>query len=102
LLELIEDIPAEKQEEILDKVAVRIVNYGMAVPAILFLEVHRPLNVLGSSVMIILQPFVHSILDYQDFGRLAVILEKRENIGKLIDRIEVHANEPKKQEVKTG
>jgi hypothetical protein len=74
------------QEEIalLEKVAAGIVHRGMADPAVLFLESLGPLNFLGSQVLHGLAPFLELICDARELERLAVILERRESLDRLI------------------
>ena len=77
------------QEEIalLEKVAVGIVQRGMADPAVLFLESLGPLNFLGSQVLHGLAPFLELVCDPTELERLANILEQRDSIKRLSDLI---------------
>jgi len=77
------------QEEIalLEKVAVGIVQRGMADPVVLFLESLGPLNFLGSQVLHGLAPFLELVCDPTELERLAYILERRDSIERLSDLI---------------
>ena len=46
-----------EEQELLNRVAAKIVQKQMTVPAILFLESVKPLNWIGSQVMVFLDPF---------------------------------------------
>jgi len=78
----------EEDLALLDKVAGFVVRKGMATPAILFLESMRPLNFVGSQVMVFLQPILATFFSTQEYEQLAEILERRESIGILVERIE--------------
>ena len=53
----IDEIPEDEQEALLTKVATEIVRRRLTVPAILFLETCKPLNFIGSQMLIALKPF---------------------------------------------
>ena len=69
---------------LLEKIARRIVNRGMATPAVLFLESLGPLSFLGSQVVHGLKPFLDVVIDPTDVERLAILLERRDGIDQLI------------------
>ena len=83
-----EGMLSEEHLALLDKVASFVVKKRMETPTILFLESMRPLNFMGSQVMIFLQPIVASFFSTREYEQLAQILERRESIGLLIERIE--------------
>ena len=87
-MKLYEDIPREKREELIKKVAGTIVSFGMGVPAIFLLEMHKPLSFIGSQVLIFLEPLVRMVFQGDDYHAFAVIMERRENVEKLIQEIE--------------
>lgn len=73
---------------LLTKVADFVVKRKMTVPAILFLESLRPLNFIGSQVMVFFQPILASFFSMEEYDRLARILERRDNIDRLTEQIE--------------
>ena len=83
-----EGMLSEEDLALLDKVASFVVKKRMETPTILFLESMRPLNFMGSQVMVFLQPIVASFFSTREYEQLAQILERRESIGILIERIE--------------
>ena len=87
-----------EDEALLGRVAKYIAARRMMVPAILFLESMRPLNFVGSQVMVFLQPILASFFSAQDYKRLSEILEKRQSIDVLIRKIE--QNEPERQDAR--
>jgi len=78
----------DKQQELLDKLADKIVRLRMSVPAILFLESVRPMNYVGSQVMVFFAPLVRGFFGLPEWDELRLVLEKRESIGYFLDLIE--------------
>lgn len=74
--------------ELIEKVARAVVARGMAVPAILVLESSKPLSFLGSQALHFLEPFVRALMDGATFTLFAKALEDRENVERLLVRIE--------------
>jgi hypothetical protein len=77
-----------EQEELLHKVAQKVVRWKMSVPAILFLESVKPLNYLGSQMMVFFEPFVQTVFTWKDYDQYRIIMEERENVEKLLQKIE--------------
>ena len=88
---VLEDIPESEQRALLEKVATWIVRRGLTTPAILFLETGKPLNFLGSQLLIGLSPFVQAIFKGDGYQKFALILEKDANVELLIELIEAHS-----------
>ena len=84
-----EDKPLPADEEaVLDKVARKVVEKRMAVPAILFLESVKPLNYIGSQTMVFFEPIVQTVFNFKDYNAMQSALEKRESIEILLNKIE--------------
>jgi len=79
---------------LLEKVAHLITRRGMALPALLFLESLGPLNFLGSQVLHGLRPFLELVCDTMEMDRLAVLLERRESIPRLMAILQEQATPP--------
>lgn len=88
---VLEDIPESEQRALLEKVAVWIVRRGLTTPAILFLETGKPLNFLGSQLLIGFSPFIQAIFKGDEYQKFALILEKDANVELLIELIEAHS-----------
>ena len=84
----LDEIPESEQQALLEKVATQIVKRRLTVPAIIALEICKPLNFLGSQVLIAFNPFVHSIFNSADYQKFALIIEKDANVESLIKLIE--------------
>ena len=87
---VLEDIPESEQRALLEKVATWIVRRGLTTPAILFLETSKPLNFLGSQLLIGFSPFIQAIFKGDEYQKFALILEKDANVELLIELIEAH------------
>jgi predicted membrane-bound dolichyl-phosphate-mannose-protein mannosyltransferase len=76
------------QEELLEQVARAVVRRGMEVPAILFLEMHKPLaNLLGHAVWMTM-PIWALFWGVQRTNALGELLSDPTQIERLIRRIE--------------
>lgn len=78
----------QEEKDILDKLARGIVTRGLTTPSIMFLESVKPLNFLGSQVMLFFRPIVGAIFPTTSYDRMETILEKRQSVEWLIVKIE--------------
>jgi hypothetical protein len=92
-----DELSDEERDAILERIAQGIVQRGMSAPAVLFLEVNKPLSFLASQSLIVLTPFLAPFVGIDNVHRYSRLLEKRENVEMLIERIEQLENE-KRQE----
>ena len=60
----------------------------LEVPAIVFLEINKPLCLFYSSLFFVATPVLGAFLGAERMKKLYKLMEKRENIEKLIKRIE--------------
>ena len=84
----LDEISEADQQALLEKVANQIVKRRMPVPAILFLEICKPLNFLGSQILIGFNPFLQAIVNTNELQKFALIIEKDANVELLIHLIE--------------
>jgi hypothetical protein len=77
-----------QQEEILTKIARKVVLWKMSVPAVLFLESVKPLNYIGSQMMAFFEPFVQTLFSWNDYDEFRKMMEERGTIERLLRRIE--------------
>lgn len=94
----------DAEEAILRRLAAKVVEWKMTVPAILFLESVKPLNFIGAQAMVFFEPFVQTIFNLKDYDTLRIMMEKRENVERLLLKIEELDAEAlrKEQEAKTA
>ena len=86
--------PATIRDEdrvLIERVARRIVELHMEVPAILTLESGKPLSLLASQILVFLEPIVLALLPIGDYRRFALLIERREVVEALIQSIEAGA-----------
>ncbi len=85
---VLEDIPEDEQHALLENLAQWIVRRSLTTPAILILETGKPLNFLGSQLLIAFSPFVQAFFKGEKYHKIALILEKDENVELLLQYIE--------------
>jgi hypothetical protein len=88
------DLPSDSKEltpaeaELLRRIAEKVVRWQMTVPAILFLESVKPLNYIGSQMMVFFEPFVSAVFNVTEYNLFRQMMEKRENTERLLQKIE--------------
>jgi len=82
------EISDGEQDKLIEKIADGVVKRGMDTPAIFFLEMHKPLTFFASQGLIVLSPFVGPFVGIENVRIVSKLLEKRENVERLIQRIE--------------
>ncbi|GBC95805.1 hypothetical protein HRbin16_01602 [bacterium HR16] len=83
-----DELSDEERDAILERIAQGIVRRGMAAPAVLFLELNKPLSFVASQSLIVLTPFLAPFVGIDNVHRYSRLLERRENVERLIERIE--------------
>jgi hypothetical protein len=82
------DLDASRRQQLIDRVVQQIAGRGMTAPAILFLEMHKPLAFLGAQLLWIAQPFLSIGLNNADLRDLITVIEDRAGVEELIERLE--------------
>lgn len=84
----------EEEDLILNKFARKVVEWRMAVPAILFIESGRPLNFIASQAMVMAQPVAEPMMqmffNFQEYDIFRQAVERRENVENLLQKIEAY------------
>ncbi len=93
-----EPIDNKRRDELIEAIANRIKQYGMMVPAIFFLEMHKPLSYIGGQAMHFFAPIVGVF--FRTFEDYAYFFDNRENVELLIQRIEAIAMEEEEEKRK--
>ena len=75
-------------KNILSKFAHRIVNKGMTVPALFFLESTKYVSFVGSQFLVFLGPISTMFINDKKYYQFINLIEKKENIEYLIIQIE--------------
>jgi ASC-1-like (ASCH) protein len=77
-----------EQQEALELVAKKVVEWRMAVPAIMTLETAKPLSFIGSQVLVFFEPIVKSVFSLKYYDTFRELMEDRENVERLLQLIE--------------
>jgi hypothetical protein len=88
-----EDLTDQETEELLDKLAGMVRKRRLEAPAIMFLEMNKPLARIAGNAMIVFTPFLAPIVGLDNVHNYSRLLMDRENVEKLICRLE--ADPPK-------
>ena len=78
----------EERDAIINRIARGIVLRRMETPAILFLEVHRPLSFIASQSLVATSPLIAPFIGIENIQIASQLLADRNNVELLIDRIE--------------
>ena len=70
------------------RVAARVHRSGLVTPAVLFLELTKPLALIGSHAMIFFGPIINAFINMDDYYRAAELFEEPANVELLIREIE--------------
>ena len=84
----------QRRQQLIDQVAYRIAKMRLIAPAILFLEMNKPLAFIGAQTLLMAQPFLDIGLNRADVSDLASILEERTGVDELINRLEFYRSNP--------
>jgi hypothetical protein len=97
-----EPLTEEKKAEIVDKLATQVVKRGLSVPAVFFLEMHKPLCRVAANAAVMFSPFIIPFSGFALFDHYSQFLEERENIERLIRRIEEMTEEERAKKKETA
>ena len=78
----------DNQNQIIEKLAKRIVDLGLQTPATIFLELHKPITTIFYQSSIFFQPIAAPLFGMERYSNLQSIISNRENNDKLIAFIE--------------
>ena len=76
------------EQDILSKFASKIVDKGMTVPALFFLESTKYVSFIGSQMMVFFGPIMTSFINSEKYYNFSELLEDRGNVEYLLDEIE--------------
>ena len=80
-----------EDEALLDRLAARVVQLHMEVPAILALETSKPMTVIASQTLIFFEPMIQALFRFSEYRRFTALVERRDVMESLIQRIEAEA-----------
>lgn len=88
---------AAEDLRLLDRLAGRVVELRLDVPAILTLETSKPLSLIAAQTMVFFEPLVQALFSFPDYRRFAALVERREAIEYLIRAIEAGADRAQRE-----
>ena len=78
-----------KDDELfLEKIAKKIHQHGMVTPAVFFLEMTKPLALLGSHFFVFFGPIINSFIQAENYYRTVQVFEEPKNVEILLKIIE--------------
>ena len=86
-----EPLAPDEREALMDRVATEVARRGLETPAILFLEIHRPVAFLASQGLIVLGPLLGPLLGIERMQAFSRLLREPGAVDELINRIEDEA-----------
>lgn len=87
------DVPPEERDRIFERVAGAVTDRRLEVPAILTLELHKPLAFLGSQALIVFTPLLAPAIGLENLQKASHLLADRDNLERLIEHIERRVEE---------
>src|SRR5260221_8721486 len=82
------ELTDEQRDSLIEKLAQRVIRYDLCVPALLFLEMHRPFAYLAGQSLVLGSGFLAPLFGPQNVQQMAKLFENRSNIDRLLARIE--------------
>jgi hypothetical protein len=82
------ELTEEETQALLDRAEHEVRKRKLNVPAILMLEMHKPLSYLGANAAIVAAPFLAPMFGFNLLNDYSRLLLKRENVEALIKRLE--------------
>ncbi len=79
---------SELDKQFVTRLAKRIQKTGFVTPAIFFLEMTKPLALLGSHAMVFFGPIVNSFIKADGYYRAAELFEEPDTVEFLLNEIE--------------
>ncbi len=86
------DPTQERRGQMIDRLAERIAHRGLAVPAVLLLDLFRPFSFIASQALLLCQPLSGWMNMEQQVADYAGLLADRSNLDYLVARLEQGAN----------
>lgn len=74
--------------QLITRLAQKIVQHGLAVPAVFFLEMVKYLSFFGGQLMVFFGPIITVFVQSESYYRYAELLEDRKNVEFLLSEIE--------------
>lgn len=88
LTEISLPLSEEERDALINSISEKVVSRRLETPAVLFLEMHKPLSFLASQAALVAMPFLGPLVGAKGMTDLSKLLADRNNVDMLITRIE--------------
>ncbi len=78
---------AARRRQVIEKLSAAIISRRLQSPAVLFLELNRPIGLLMSQTTLFARPFLSFFLSLEDVTAAAEVLGDPEALDELVDRL---------------
>lgn len=82
------ELTPQRRDEMIEKTAQAVVRRGLATPATMVLEMHKPISVVGANLMMLGTPLAAPFLTWKLCDDVVFFLMDRANLERLAKRIE--------------
>ena len=82
------DLTEEETAALIEKAANEVARRNLHTPAILFLEMNKPLAYIGANASLVFAPFAVPFLGFDFVNDYSRLFSSRENVERLIQKIE--------------
>ena len=90
---------SQSDRQLISNLAEKIVRHGMAVPAILSLEMVKYMSFISSQLMVFFGPVITVFIQSKSYYKITHLLEDRQNVEFLMLEIERIESDSKKKEL---
>lgn len=89
----LDELSPERRDEMIDGLSKRVHDWGMITPAILVADTFRPFSFILSQVVHFMAPIGDIVTGHPYMSEAGFLLQDRENIDRLLERLESLAKE---------
>lgn len=82
------ELSPEDRDKLIEELARKIVGKGLETPAIMFLEMHKPVAFLAGQSLMVASPFLAPLFGIEGVNRYSRLLSEEGSVELLIRRIE--------------
>jgi hypothetical protein len=83
----------DRERSVLERLAQRVVDLRLEVPAVLTIESARPLALVAAQAMVFFEPFAQALFRLEDYRTWTGLVERREVLELLTRMIETRADD---------
>lgn len=92
MIDLEQPLTDEQADVICERIAARVVSLGLATPAILFLEMHRPFARIAGQAVVVASPVLAPAFGLDGVGQFSRLVYHPGGLDRLLVAIETKAN----------